>query len=216
MSPSLSRRDWLRLTAGGALPFSLSGWLGNLTALAANNPERKRSCILLWMGGGPSQMDTFDLKPGHKNGGPFNDIRTGVPGIRISEHLPRVARQMDKMVLVRSMCTTEPEHVRGTYLMRTGYVPAGSVSHPQIGSLVAKEIGRDAAGLPDFVSITPRVNGSLLAVSDSGFLGPRYAPLTVRRASPLDNPGDDDALVRSLQVPNLRPPQDMTNRQAEA
>ena len=62
----------------------------------AKHPQRKRSCILLWMNGGPSQMDTFDLKPGHANGGPFKEIATSVPGIKISEHLPKIAKHMDK------------------------------------------------------------------------------------------------------------------------
>jgi hypothetical protein len=75
---------------------------------AAANPvppqkavPRKPSVILLWMSGGPSQMDTFDLKPGHPNGGPFREIDTNVKGIRISEHLPKLARQMNEMVLIR-------------------------------------------------------------------------------------------------------------------
>src|SRR5262245_16077754 len=105
--PSLSRRDWLRLTGAGVVGCSLSGWLEALAADAAGNPQRKRSCILLWMNGGPSQTDTFDLKPGHANGGPFKEIATSVPGIKIGEHLPRVARQMHHLALVRSMSTKE-------------------------------------------------------------------------------------------------------------
>src|SRR5262249_51075121 len=92
--PRLSRRDWLRLSAAGALASSVSGWFADLADAAAASPRRSRACILLWMNGGPSQMDTFDLKPGHANGGPFKDIATSVPGIRISEHLPKVAAQM--------------------------------------------------------------------------------------------------------------------------
>ena len=70
--------------------FSLSGWLrSRWPPTPPTNPKRKRSCILLWMNGGPSQMDTFDLKPGHANGGPFKEIATTVPGIKISEHLPK-------------------------------------------------------------------------------------------------------------------------------
>src|SRR5438067_12772665 len=101
----LSRRDWLRLAAAGVAGYSSSGWLESLAAAAANDPRRRRACILLWMNGGPSQTDTFDLKPGHANGGPFKEIQTAAPGIRISEHLPGLAQQMDRMVLVRSMKT---------------------------------------------------------------------------------------------------------------
>src|SRR5438874_13157678 len=99
----LSRRQWLRLAAAGVLGGCASGWLKTLAADAADHPQRKRACILLWMSGGPSQLDTFDLKPGHRNGGPFKPIATRVTGIQISEHLPKVARFMDHMALVRSL-----------------------------------------------------------------------------------------------------------------
>src|ERR1700740_533350 len=106
-SSYLSRRDWLRLSPAGIAGCSISGWLGNRAPRAPDDPQRRRSCILLWMNGGPSQMDTFDLKPGHANGGPFREIATSVPGIQTSEHLPQVARQMDRLVLVRSMTSKE-------------------------------------------------------------------------------------------------------------
>src|SRR5262245_56799480 len=86
----LTRREWLKLTAAGVVGFSVSGWLETPAADTANNPQRRRSCILLWMNGGPSQMDTWDLKPGHANGGQFKAIDTAVPGIQISEHLPKL------------------------------------------------------------------------------------------------------------------------------
>jgi hypothetical protein len=117
---SLTRREWLKLSAAGVVSYSLSGWLGNLANAAAANPQRKRSCILLWMNGGPSQMDTFDLKPGHANGGPFKEIQTSVPGIRISEHLPKVAQHMERMAVIRSMSTKEADHGRASYQMRAG------------------------------------------------------------------------------------------------
>src|SRR5262245_34405798 len=93
----LSRRDWLRLSAAGVVGYSLSGWLERLAAASAGDPQRKRSCILLWMNGGPSQMDTFDCKPGTKNGGPVQEIDTAVPGIKISEHFPKLAQHMKRM-----------------------------------------------------------------------------------------------------------------------
>src|SRR4051794_32638901 len=105
-----SRRDWLRLAAGGVLGSSMSGWLERIAAATARDPRRKRACILLWMNGGPSQMDTFDLKPGHANGGPSKEIATSVPGLRISEHLPRLARHADRLAIVRSMNTKEADH----------------------------------------------------------------------------------------------------------
>ena len=129
---TMSRRNWLRHTAGlGAV--SLSGWLGWLAARSADDPRRKRSCILLWMNGGPLQMDTFDLKPGHDNGGPFKEIQTAVPGLRISEHLPKLAAQARRLAVVRSMTSREGDHGRATFYARTGYFPQGPVQYPPRG-----------------------------------------------------------------------------------
>ena len=137
----LSRRDWLRLSAAGIAGCSMSGWLGTLAADAATDPKRRRSCILLWMNGGPSQMDTFDLKPGHANGGPFREIATAVPGIKISEHLPRLARHMDRLALVRSMTSKEGDHGLANYYLHAGYSQRGPIQYPTLGALVAKEAG---------------------------------------------------------------------------
>src|SRR5215467_8422203 len=150
-TPALSRRDWLKLSAAGVVSYSLSGWLENFAHAAAAHPGRKRSCILLWMNGGPSQMDTFDLKPGHANGGPFKEIQTSIPGLRISEHLPRLAKNMEQVALIRSMSTKEADHGRASYLLRTGRVPGGPVQYPTLGSVLSKELGRPDAELPNFV-----------------------------------------------------------------
>src|ERR1700751_287761 len=103
-SELLTRRDWLRRSTLG-LTCAESGWFGELVAQAATTGQRRRSCILLWMAGGAAQTDTFDMKPGHANGGPFKEIATAAPGVRISEHLPKLARHMGRMALVRSMST---------------------------------------------------------------------------------------------------------------
>ncbi len=128
-----SRRDWLRATLGAAVGISASGWFDALAAKAAPDKRRKRSCILLWMSGGPSQTDTFDLKAGHANGGPFKPIQTSAPGLEICEHMPRLARVGDQLALVRSMSTKEGDHSRATYLLRTGYTPGGPVAYPALG-----------------------------------------------------------------------------------
>ena len=140
-APQVSRREWLKLSAAGVLGASCSGWIEALANDAASNPQRRRACILLWMNGGPSQTDTFDLKPGHTNGGPFRETATSVPGIRISEHLPKLAQNMHDMCIIRSMTSREGDHGRGTFLMRTGYLPQGPIQYPTLGSLVSKELG---------------------------------------------------------------------------
>jgi hypothetical protein len=177
MSP-LSRRDWLKLSSAGVIGWSLSGWLETLAAQAADDPKRKRSVILLWMSGGPSQMDTFDLKPGHANGGPFKEIKTTAAEMRISEHLPRLAQQARHLALIRSMSTREGDHTRATHYLRTGYLPQGPIRYPTLGSLLSKELGDEDASLPNFVSIAPMTYISPAAFSP-GFLGARYAPLMV-------------------------------------
>ncbi|QDT50107.1 hypothetical protein Pan258_41630 [Symmachiella dynata] len=194
-----TRRDWMSMTAGGLLGASMSRWMPLLAADTAAAAERKRSCILLWMPGGPSQMDTFDLKPEHKNGGEFSEIETSVPGIRISEHLPQLAKQMDECAIVRSMSTKEGDHGRATYLMRTGYLPQGPLRHPTLGSLFSKELAQTEADLPNFISVAPYRFLSPAAFGP-GYLGPQFAPLVVGSAQPGQNDDDEN----SLQVENLK------------
>ena len=174
----LSRREWLKLSAAGVVAHSLSGWLETMAEDVADDKTRKRSCILLWMSGGPSQLDTFDLKPGHANGGPYKAIETATPGLKISEHLPRLAQVSNDLAIVRSLSTKEGDHGRASFLLRTGYMPRGPISYPTFGSLVAKEFERDDAELPNFVSIAPTRFFNPAAYGP-GFLGPQYAPLIV-------------------------------------
>src|ERR1700679_2621146 len=128
----LTRRQVMRLAAAGALGASASGWFEALAADTAGHPKRRKSCILLWMTGGPSQTDTFDPKPGHSHGGPFKAIETAAPGVRISEHLPKLAGQMKDIAIVRSMSTKEGDHGRATFNLRTGYQPQGPIHYPTL------------------------------------------------------------------------------------
>jgi hypothetical protein len=193
----LTRRAWLRRAGLGLAGASLSGWLGELAARAAGDPRRKRSCILLWMAGGPSQTDTFDLKPGHANGGPFQEIDTAAPGVRIGEHFPRLAKQTKRLALLRSMRTKEGDHGRATAHLRTGYLPQGSIRFPSLGALVSHELADAGADLPGFVSVTPQGAFAQPSVA-AGFLGPRCAPLVVG--------GSGGALrVEDLEAPGAAP-----------
>src|SRR5580765_4288169 len=117
MFETLSRRGLLKV-AGAT---SLSGWLPVLAAHAAPARGKHKSCIVLWMDGGPSHKDTFDLKPGTKDAGEFKPIATSVPGIQISEHLPKIAKWMNEAAILRSMSTGEGAHGRARYFMHTGY-----------------------------------------------------------------------------------------------
>src|SRR5437867_5825047 len=168
-----SRRDLLKygvVTMAGA---SASGWLDVLAARASETRTRTKSCILLWMAGGPSHKDTFDLRPGTANGGPFQAIDTNVAGIQISEHFPRLARLMNHGAIIRSMSTPEGAHARAKYNLHTGYREGvGGLVYPSIGSIVSKELGDENSPLPSYVAIGNRTYGA-------GFLGPRHQPLVV-------------------------------------
>ncbi len=202
----LTRRRFMSAAAAAGT----SGWLPLLAAESAKDPARKRSCILLWMSGGPTQTDTFDPKPGHANGGAFKAIDTAVPGLRIAEHLPELAKQMMHFAVVRSMSTREGDHGRAMQHLRSGYLPQGAIEFPVLGSLIANEREQAQADLPSYVCITPR--GLTPAALSPGFLGPRHAPLIVG-----GRPADNLFYNRtegSLRVENLDRPANVGAQQA--
>src|SRR3954468_14704535 len=174
----LDRRDILRTFGLGVLGTSCAAWLPTLAAEVAQDPRRRRHCILLWMSGGPSQTDTFDMKPAHANGGEFKEIQTAVPGFRFSEHLPKLAKHADQLAIVRSLSTKEGDHARGTHLVRTGHSPIGGVAYPSIACALAKELTSDSATLPNYVTVAPQRDINPAAF-EPGFLGPSYAPAIV-------------------------------------
>jgi hypothetical protein len=211
----LSRREMMKLAAAGVAAYSSSGWLESLAADTASHPERKRACILLWMNGGPSQMDTFDLKPGHANGGPYKEIKTSAPDLRISQHLPEIAKFGDRMAVVRSMSTKEGDHERATFYLRTGYLPQGPIQYPPLGASLSKELGKDDAPLPNFVSIAPYRAFNRNSFGP-GFLGPKYAPLIVGDANRQFTRQDGRAYEDSLRVQDLKLPRDVNKAHADA
>ncbi len=207
MSPAdFTRRDFVKLSFASAFGVSYSGWLPRL-AQAAEAGSKPKSFILLWMAGGPTQTDTFDLKVGHPNGGPSKAIETAVSGIQISEHLPGVARQMKDLAIIRSLTTAEGDHEAATRLMLTGHRPGQEgVNYPSLGSLIAKELGDEANDLPHYVSISPF---RFADVGGPGFLGPNYAPLVVSGDS------NDPEARANLSIENLKPPPGVTKESME-
>src|SRR5271154_6387730 len=105
-SEMMNRREVMKLSAAGVLGFSASNWLNVLAARASETRQQTKSCILLWMAGGPSHKDTFDLRPGTEQGGPYRQIQTAVPGIQISEHFPQFAQLTNHAAIIRSMSTS--------------------------------------------------------------------------------------------------------------
>ncbi len=169
----LSRRNFL--TAAGVSTASASLWLPVLAAHAAETQVKHKSCILLYMLGGPSHIDTFDLKHDVESATEFAPIATSVPGIQISEHLPKIAQLMHHGAVIRSMNTVESDHDRGRYLMHTGY-PRGSggVPWPSMGALVSSELGQSGCLLPNFVvcNLKDRLDPTF-----TGYLAPEHKGL---------------------------------------
>lgn len=171
----MSRRHFMSHLAGAAaLAAPATTFTNTLLANAQDMRKRHKAAILLWMGGGPSTMDIWDLKPGAPTGGPFKQISTSADGVAISEHMPLMAQQMHQMAIVRSMSTREADHMRGRYYMHTGYVPNPNVEHPSYGSVIAHELASQVPDLeiPPFVSVG---GGSV----GPGFLGMTWAPFVV-------------------------------------
>ena len=171
----MNRRHFMSHLAGAAaMAAPATAFTNTLLANATDLKKRHKAAILLWMGGGPSTMDLWDLKPGAPTGGQFKQISTSADGVAICEHLPLMAKQMHHMSIVRSMSTREADHMRGRYYMHTGYVPNPNVEHPGYGSVIAHELAEQVSGLeiPPCVSVG---SGSV----GPGFLGMTWAPFVV-------------------------------------
>ena len=171
----MNRRHFLsHLAAASSLTIPATNFTNTILANSADLKKRHKSAILLWMGGGPSTIDLWDLKPGTVTGGPFKPINTNADGVQICEHLPMLAKNMDKLSIVRSMSTREADHTRGRYYMHTGYVPSPTVDYPSYGSVISHELIDQVPELeiPPFVSVG---GGSV----GPGFLGMSYSPFVV-------------------------------------
>ena len=187
----MGRRHFLQHMATAAATLPAMNFLSHLQANAAALKANNKSCILMWMSGGPPTIDIWDLKPGSKNGGEFNPIDTAAPGVQISEHMPETAKVFKDLSIVRSMSTREADHGRGRYFMHTGYVPNPTVTHPTFGSVVSYELGRTRTALeiPSFVSVG---GGS----GQAGFLGMSHAPFVVGSDGQINNAPTEESKKR--------------------
>lgn len=172
---TVSRRDLFRLASAGFATSCAAPWFQTLVSRAADSPApgaKPKNCILLWLIGGPPQTLTFDIKA-HS---PFKGIGGAIPGVKISEHFPKMASVMKEMVLLRGMQTADSNHATARYLMHTGFRKGqNGVNHPVLGSAVAKELAQHDAELPAFVSVgSPKYGGY-----GPGHLGPKYGPIRV-------------------------------------
>lgn len=178
----MNRRHFMSHMAGAGALLGSSMSLGHSLRVHADTLKKNhKSCVMLWMGGGPSSMDIWDLKPGTDNGGPFKAISTS-GDMQICEHMPLMAKQMHHMSIVRSMSTREADHNRGRYYMHTGYVPDANVDYPSYGAVMSHELMAQRSGLeiPPFVSVGGASEGP-------GFLGMAWAPFNVSSTGRIRN-----------------------------
>jgi hypothetical protein len=196
--PHLNRRHFLKHVAGAAA-MTLPGaqFVQNLSAAAPSLKKQNKHIIILWMGGGPTHMDTWTIKVGSPNQGSFEPLKTSAQGIEISEAMPKMAEQFKYMNRIESLNSQEGDHMRGTVRLNTGFAPSTiGVQIPHLGSIVSHYVGDKDSAL-QFVSV-----GGTATRIGPGFLGNLYAPFTVQ------NPG---------QVPeNIKMPQMGDDKQTSA
>lgn len=180
---ALSRRGFLGLSFGGTIGLTMGGLtMGGLPSVFAQEAPKAaklpgfgvaKRVIVLWMNGGPSQLETFDPKAGAANGGPTRAIATAAKGVELAHGLPRLAEQMQDVALIRSMSTREGNHQRARYYLHTGYVPSGTVKHPDLGALICQQKADPELDLPSYINLGGPVPGA-------GLLGVSYAPFSIQ------------------------------------
>ncbi len=185
--------DFLRLRARGAR-VQAEGY--GTEAQLATTPTA-RACILIWLSGGPSHIDTWDPKPEADEDvrGEFSPIETAIPGTSISEVYPQLAQVLDRATLIRSMTSPEAAHDRATHHLLTGYRPNPALVYPSLGSVVSKVRGFSKSTLPPYTALP-----SAPIFGSSGYLTPAYDPFDVA--------GDPNQA--GFRVRDLTPPDQMT------
>lgn len=191
----VSRRDFVKAGTLGFLGLALPSYLRYAEAAAAEGQATDKSAIFIYLGGGQTHMDTWDLKPDAPDGirGEFKPIKTNVDGMEISEHLPNMAKVADKYVILRSVAHNLAAHAPGQMFLRTGNRPLPSLQYPGYGSVVTKEYSAPP-GIPPYVALpVASTNGG---AETAGYLGVAYNPFTVN-----DDANKDNFSVRALSLP---------------
>jgi len=172
----LTRRSLIKgmLTTAGGLAVANWGALTHSQTIAAEAKRSGKRCIMLYMEGGASQIDTFDMKLGRPTAGPFRSIKTSASGIDVCEYLPKIAKHADKLAIIRSMRTKSVDHGIGGYHMHTCYPSSEKFPHAEIGAMIAKYCENPESDLPSFIKI-----GGGSGVYGAGYLGPQYEPLVL-------------------------------------
>ncbi len=144
-----SRREFLRRSTAWGVSFLLPAIAPRL----ARGTERPRSLLTIWLGGGPSQLETWDPHPGTNIAGPTRAIDTSLRGVQFAEHFPRTAEQAHLVSVIRSLVSKEGDHERGTYLVKTGYRPDPTVVHPSLGAIIAHERPNPELEIPQYIAL---------------------------------------------------------------
>lgn len=178
-----SRRQFL----GASAASGLTAFSAGSGALANEVGNRGKRVILLWLAGGASQFETFDPKPGAVTGGPFRSIQTSTSGVRISELMPRMAARLKDTCIIRSLNTRNADHGGGAELMMRGRRDEASVRYPDMGAVLARELGDAASKVPDYVSFYLQTEGQGFSGTGPGFLGARFGPMQLHKNTTPEN-----------------------------
>ena len=183
MASRFSRRRLFQASAiGGLSMFSSAVWSSLLAA--REDHAKAKACIFIFLEGGPSQIDTFDPKPGAPTAGPFEAIDTSLTGIKFAQHVPRLATLANKLAVIRTLTSIEGDHDRAQKLMHSGYRPNPRLEFPVLGSTMAWRSADPDVDAPPFISIGRQFETSIL--------GPRFGPFVI---NDINNPAP------SLQLP---------------
>ncbi len=187
---SVDRRHFLRTMAATGALATQTGDIGLFSepAMASELRKQGKRVIVLWLAGGASQLETFDPKPGRVTGGPFAEIETSVPGVRISELMPKMAQRFGKYTsIIRSLNTKDGGHGGASELMMRGRKDEPNLKYPDLGAILARELGQADSQVPDYVSIYSETEGRNFSKLTPGFLGSRYAPIELTTKMGLNN-----------------------------
>ena len=205
----LGRRQFIGTGALSLLGISLSQYLMARESLTragvdVDGEASARACILVWLQGGPSHIDMWDPKPQSS----FKAISTNVAGIQVSNLLPRMSRQMDKLSIIRSMHTEENNHGQATYYAFTGHRPTAAMKFPSVGSIVTKEL-EPRNHVPPYVLVPGFDQGLYGEYLKSAFLGAQYDPMSLT-----SSPNEEDFQVADLSLPKTLTPERLDDRRS--
>jgi hypothetical protein len=180
---AFSRRAWLGATAAASVAASLGPF--GARSIAEEVQKNSKQVLFIWIDGGMSQLESWDPKPHTRFGGPLRAIPTSVPGIHFSELVPKTAKLMQHLAVIRSLCTHDNSHSAGVARIQRGDPKNRGVTYPYFGSAVAKLLGPGDSGLPPYVWIKPGSGGFIH--QDGGFLGPKFGALAFGDGQPPPN-----------------------------